>query len=396
MMWSRKNLFLFIALFYTLYIIFPLFADIVNIPVWLPSILSSALMIVLFPKAFCNKTIYWSSAYAVVLAFFVLIGKPLTIGIGTVADNKKIFIEFAYILPAISIFSIFLYLKDFQLTKKYVTWSTLILYVSFIVAVPLMIRYNSLREALSEQSETLVIPGLPGYSLMHAYPLFLIPICYMMRVVKGIKQLLAICALFALCFVIYSTYVTTSYVIMLAILTMTLTYKDNRSPIYWLLIFFVIYILYEMGVFLSLLDAISPYFNGTAVARKIDDIRSSMTKGEITGATITGRQRLHEISWDSFFSNPFWGTSVVGGHSSLLDRFGGMGVLGGVPFMMIFVSFYKEFKKILYKKDNRYFFMLGVIAGLIYLYVKGNWGAASWLMLTVMMPMALWVFNKKQ
>ena len=101
--------------------------------------LSVAVMFALYPKAFSNNMMTWFWIYAGVLGIYVIIGKPLTIGIGSVADNKKIFIEFAYILPAIGIFSIFDYLKDFELAKKYFIWSNIILYASFVVAVPLML-----------------------------------------------------------------------------------------------------------------------------------------------------------------------------------------------------------------------------------------------------------------
>lgn len=392
----RKSIFLYTALFYTLYIIFPLFGDLVNLPVWLPSLLSVVVMIILYPKAFRNKLMGWFIVYSAVLAFYVIIGKPLTIGIGTVEDNKKIFIEFAYILPTISIFSIFYYLNDNDLISKYAKWSTIILFASFIVAVPLMIKYSSLREALDNQSETLIIPGLPNYSLMHAYTLFLPALCYATRVFKGYQKVLGIFSVLVLLFVIYSTFVTTSLLISLAILLLVFTYRSTNTTIYLVLLlflFFTLWALNQTGIFVKLIDAIYPYFEGTAVDSKLDDFRASLVGGELQGSNIVGREGLHNISWSSFFNSPIWGNPIVGGHSAIIDRLGGLGLLGGLPFIMMFVSFYRMIHPRLLNPQIRFFFIIGFGAGMIYLYEKGLWGCESWLMLMVMMPSALLAVN---
>lgn len=394
----KKRIFLITALFYILYLVFPLFADTFNIPVWLPSIAAVAVMVVLYPRAFVNRTFYWFLAYAVVLAIYVIVGKPLTIGIGTVADNKKIFIEFAYILPTISIFSILCYLDDIVLTRRLVRWSIVMLFVSFIIAIPLMMRYNSLREALTEQEETLSVPGLPSYSLMHAYTVFLPALCYAAKVNQGWKKWMAILGLGVLCFVIYDTFVTTSLLIMIVIVLFTMFYTPKNTFILGIiasLLVIVVFVLYQYGFFVALIDWIMPVFEDTAVESKLIDFKDSMLHGQITGGTITGRQNLHAISWHSFFQNPFFGTSVVGGHSSLIDRFGGMGFVAGLPFVMIFVSFIKRMVKLYETKMAKAFFWIGTISAFLFLYQKGNWGCEAWLMYMVLMPMGILSYERQ-
>lgn len=394
-MQTRKSIFLYTALFYTLYLIFPLFGDMARLPVWLPSMLSVAVMFALYPKAFSNNMMTWFWIYVGVLGFYVIIGKPLTIGIGSVADNKKIFIEFAYILPAIGVFSIFDYLKDFELAKKYFIWSNIILYASFVVAVPLMLHYSSLRAALVEQDETMSVVGLPSYSLMHAYTLLVPVACFAVKMSTGIKKMLSFFALIILCYVIYSTFVTTSLVITIAVIVFAFSYNCHRSSYYTTvcILALVIWVLYEAGFFLWVVDAIYPFFDGTAVQPKLDDFRESMIHGELQGGTITTRQNSHEISLNAFFSSPIWGSSSVGGHSSLLDRLGGLGLLGGIPFVMIFVSFYKMGCRWFASYALHTFFILSLFVGIVFLYQKGNWGSESWLMMMVMMPLSLSVLN---
>ena len=84
----KKKIFLITALMYILYIIFPLFADSFRIPIWLPSMVTVAIMVCLYPKAFANNIFYWFVVYAVILALYVAFHRPLTIGIGTVVDNE--------------------------------------------------------------------------------------------------------------------------------------------------------------------------------------------------------------------------------------------------------------------------------------------------------------------
>lgn len=394
---QRKKIFFYIAIFYTLYLVFPLLTDSISIPVWLPSILTSGIIIVLFPKTIQKPITKWFIAYATVLTIYVLIGKPLTIGIGTVEDNKKIFIELSYILPSICIFSVFYYIKDYDLTSKYVKWSVTILYLSFIVAAPLMLEYNSLREAYTEQGEDFMIPGLPGYSLMHSYTLSLPSLCYAVRFSKKKQRILYVIALLIMCYIVYSTYITTSLIIMTFILLFSFLYKENRTLFYggvFLFIGLILYELFETGVFVDFIDSVYPFFENTPVEQKLNDFRASLVEGQLKGGSITGRQNLHLISWNSFFENPIWGTSVVGGHSSILDRFGGMGILGGFPFMMIIVTFVRQFIKTLSDSNARTFFIMGIFVGFLYLYEKGLWGAENWFMMIVFMPMTIWVLEQ--
>ena len=115
------------------------------------------------------------------------------------------------------------------------------------------------------------------------------------------------------------------------------------------------------------------------------------------------RSDLHSISLMSFIQNPIWGrnavrsgtkeatsvsaeNSVVGYHSSLLDRLGGMGLLGGLPFVMVFWLIYKDWKKRMPRGDSRYYYLFGVIAAFILLYEKAVFGQEGWFSLCVYLP----------
>ena len=299
---------------YIIYTIFPLLSDTVSLPVWLPSMASVVFLFVLYPKAFYNTVFYWFLAYAFVLWLYQTMGKPLTIGIGSVQDSKKLLIEYAYILPTISIFCILKYLNDYQLTKRLILWSVVGLYVSFVIAVPLMLKYNSLRAALSLDGEVIHVAGLPGYSLMHAYTLFIPAISYVAKISQGIRRWFFVVALLLLCYVVYDTFVTTSLIIMISILFFTLIYTDSNIQVFWIVFFIIgiiLVVLFERGFFISVIDWSLPLFDGTPVESKLLDFKESMIQGRIVGGTVSTRQDLHDKSWVSFGQNPIFGAGKV-------------------------------------------------------------------------------------
>ena len=259
-------------------------------------------------------------------------------------------------------------------------------------------RYESIRAALSEQDESISIPGLPSYSLMHAYTLFLPVLCYGTKALQGRKRWLALVGLLVLCFVVYDTFVTTSLLLMIAMLIFTFFYSDKSNVLFFIvfgIIAIVVYILYKAGAFISLIDWMMPAFEGTPVEFKLNDFKDSMMQGHITGGSITGRMDYHDVSIDAFFRNPIFGSSVAGGHSTLMDRLGGMGLVVGLPFIMIFASFIQNMLKKFETRKAKVFFWVGIVVGIVFLYEKGNWGYQSWLMYMVLMPRGILVFERK-
>jgi hypothetical protein len=362
--------------------------------VWLPSIAICAIIAKLYQQTYSNDTFKWLVVYAVVLVFNMLIGRPLSIGIGSIADSKKFLVEMAYILPSVSIFSVMVNIRDNELLAKLMKWSVVILYASFIVAVPLMLSYNSIREAMveAENQESLKVLGLPSYGLMHAYTLFLPVLCFCVKAFEGKMKLFYSFGLVVLCFVIYDTFVTTSLVLMIFVLIFTVLFSEKQQQQSLLAMFVaavIFFVLYEVGFFVTLIDLIMPFFEDTAVEPKLIDIKNSMMQGHVTGESITARQEHHAVSIESFLSNPIFGSAQSEGHSTLLDRFGGMGLVVGVPYVMIIISFVKRMSLMYKTKMAKMFFKIGVLVSFVYLYNKGNWGSESWLFLMVLLPFGL-------
>ena len=392
---NREKILFGVVFLYILYIAFPLFGDLLKIPVALPSIAVSIMVMVLYPSSCQTKPFRWFLVYAVVLAIYVFIGKPLTIGIGTVADSKKILIEYAYILPPVLISGAISKINSETFEQKTGAWSLAILVISFIYILPLLFSNSGILRADLFNKDSVRVPGLPTYGLMHAYTLLVPTLCYGLKYsLKARKnKIVNCCILLLFCFVIYKTSVTTSLILMLATLIFALFYKAGnrtRNMIVLVVISLFSILFYFVGIFEILIDKLLPIFNGTPVEYKLIDIKLSLEAGHAVGGTITVRQSLHQLSWTSFFHNPIFGIPEVGGHSSLIDRLGGMGLFGFLPFLFIIISHIKSVSRRLPAQvEARSFYSLSIVICFILMYMKGNWGCESWLFMMVLIPSVL-------
>ena len=136
---QKKKIFLVVSLLYILYTVVPIIPDVTGIAVWLVNLSTFIILVALYPRAFANTVMYWFLVYAAILAVYVVVGKPLAIGIGTVRDSKKIIIEYAFMLPSLSIFSILYYLKESKLFKIIAGGGGLFLVISFVYLTPMIV-----------------------------------------------------------------------------------------------------------------------------------------------------------------------------------------------------------------------------------------------------------------
>ena len=129
-----------------------------------------------------------------------------------------------------------------------------------------------------------------------------------------------------------------------------------------------------------------PYFDGTAVEDKLLDIHNSLSVGMVVGDTLTGRMDFHAISRNSFFSNPLFGASRVGGHSKFLDVLGSMGLFVFVPYIMILVSSLKSQQRFITSQSARSYLLISFVIACVFLYSKGIFGSPGYLFMLVIVP----------
>ena len=375
---------------------FPLFADLTGLYLPVMCIMVTIVCVALYPTAMYNKLTGWMTAYMSVLLIYAIAGKPITItGVGgNLSVFKTLLIEAAYYLPNVAIFSVMIYVGK-QKTYNYIFFGALIsLTASFIYCIDLLYdNPNILRQNESlNSSDSFRILGTPSYTLMHAYILLLPVIMFAIRKTSKPISLVLFLFMAIVVYMIVHTYITTTILLTIALLLFFIIYHNNKPflsisiTIGALLVFILLGGFDLLGL---LMPSLENFFSETAVEAKLGDL-NRMSGGE---SYLSGRESLHNISWNSFLISPFVGYPKVGGHSSLLDRLGGMGIFCFVPYIMILITSAKKTVQLLKDSQSRVFYYICFMSVLVLLYEKGVFNYEGWCFFLVLVPCGLLCFS---
>lgn len=391
---TKDKAFILFSFFYIAYSIFPLFADTTGIPIFIPALTVTAVLLLMYPKAFWGQSTKWFVAYVGVLFLYVVLGKPIFINAlsPTLSSTYRIIIESAWILPNITIMNVLLYRNNTRLYELVGYGSLALLVVSFLYVLPLvMSTSNVLREDL-HNLEVARPKGLPGYDLMHAYTLMILPLCLWVKESAGKIRYCYLAILLLFAYMVTQTAVSTSLVVMAVAVLFARIFdikKLQRSILVLSLLLFIGYVLSQYGFFLKVVDGLMPYFEGTAVSLKLEDLHTSMVQGQVTGSSLTGRMNHHQTSIDSFLKNPIVGSDLAGRHSKILDLLGAMGLLAFIPYFMILYTGLRRYAfRIKDKELKSYLYFSFILAG-VYLCTKGIFGSPGYLFMMVIVPCLL-------
>lgn len=388
-MLARNRIFLITSLLYIIYLVFPAFAGIFNFPTWLLPIGVSIIIFVLFPRFIVkNKTFHWFLLYCLVIFLFVFFGRRIKLDIGPSSMLFQVIIEYAYLLPNILISLVLMEMNDVKVYKILGHVSFVLLIASFLLLLPLMEQMD-LREmanALILDADSVSASAI-GYTLLHAYIIIVSALYYCFTSFKKWIRLLYFVGLVLVSYMILKSSITTTIVLLLIILPLSIVFSSKgKQKVLFFIIILVVFALvtYYSGLLLVLLDAVQPFFEGSSVEEKIESYRTLLTTGSKEGG-ILARENLHGISRDSFIENIIIGAGRFGGHSSILDRLGSMGLVGFIPYFMMYYSLCKQWCKKLSKLHSQYY-LLGVLAVVVLLYTKGLFGQEGNLFLMVLLP----------
>jgi hypothetical protein len=392
----KEKSFLAIAFFYILCIVFPLLTDITHVPDYVPALVVVFFLLFMYKGVILSTPMKWTIVYIMVLLIYALVGKKFHIN-GTdssVPALWRITIEAAWILPSVLISSILVNSGNTRL-HKWITIGTYgFLIISFIYILPLiMTSAGLLRDAALGYDPKIVRPlGFPGYDLLHAYTLLLLPVALLVKTSHSRSRIISSVIFLLLAYVVVKTSITTSLFVMVLIILFSVAYNVKRPNLTFVglcIIAILIYILYEQGFFLWLVDYLMPTFKDTAVESKLQDFHNSMVYGHLGGGTIDARTDFHQYSKDSFVYEPLFGGGKAGGHSKVLDVLGSMGLFGFIPFFMILFSTIKSWAKIASDKASKNFIYFSFIVAGVYLYEKGIFGGPGFLSMLVLVPCAI-------
>ena len=379
-----------------IYSIFPLFADVTGIPVYIPAIFVVLSLGLLFPNVFNTKVFAWFSTYIFIIIVYICLGKTIHInGLdSSLSSWRRIIIEAAWILPSIFIMSVMTSIHNIKV-YKIISWGSVIsLLISFLYISPMLsISVNYLRDHMDGDLRPL---GVPDYALMHAYALIVFPLCIYMKNNNGYRKLFYLFLIFIWGYVVSKTAVTTSLFLIIFSVLIIFIYNprnDYMTMILLVMFFILAFILKYIGAYTIFIEFLMPYFEGTAVYSKMVDIHYSLEKGMIIGDTLTGRMNYHDMSREAFKANPLLGTSGVGGHSKILDVLGSMGLLVFIPYIMMLVSSLKTLQRQCTHKSTRKYLLLSFLLAGVFLYTKGIFSAPGYLFMFVIVPSLIIYFE---
>ncbi|MFR8835031.1 hypothetical protein [Bacteroides nordii] len=397
---GRDKFFLVVYSLFAAFILVPFVSDITPLNSQIVDLAVFVTCILLYPRAYGNRLMLWTFAYFMVLFLFVISGNDITIGIGKVAPSKKLLIELAWLLPSICVVSILRYKDNLKLYYYVAIISVSLYIISFLSVLPIIMEYDMRVIAIQEEAGV-SIHGIPSYTLMHAFAISL-PAAFMSCKAFIGKPRLVMLAL-AVCNIILvvNTNITTSIVALLICIIFFLSYGGTQGFNFFRLaiLSICIFVIWNLGLVEIFLNYMSGWFEGTAVQPKIESFIAVYQSGDLAAdetGSISGRETLHAISIDSFLSNIFLGGGQVGGHSAILDRLGGMGLFCGIPFIMIFISQIVIWKKKIYDHLALMYYYLGVLVACIFLYTKGLFGEQGWFMISIFVPVVIYVCSLKK
>lgn len=399
----KRQIFLFISAFYLLYVTLPLVGQLLPVSVQYISILTTITFVLLYPKAFNNKQTFWLFLYFGVLVVYLILGKQLTISsIPTEKGNVFTFLmESAFILPSFAICCVNNYLRDEKLIKNLFYTAIMGLAISFVYLIPMTIlNSNILRMAMrTEYYEIDAVLGAPRYSLMHAYVIIAPTLLFACIVNKGRKKTISIIFFVMLTYMIFRTYISTTILLYLGMIGIVyLKSSGNTSKFVFrsiIMCFLLVFIM--IGGAKILFDFSYDFFKGSYAQSKMDELGLLISGSEVGDNSLSSRENLYAISLRSFLDNPLIGHPKIGGHSNMLDRLGGMGLLCFIPYLMFVVSVWKSVDKQLFLYPrSRFYYRLGVLAVIILLSVKGLFSYEGWAFYAVILPVSALYLSQKE
>lgn len=388
-----------VILFYVSYLSIPIVKDIMQIPTAVLDFVVLGVVVIFSINSFKNKITSWAVLYLSILALYVFAGKRLpTLGIADYDSWRLFVIESAKILTSLAIFS-FWYKERNSLPWEFFMRFTLILFtISFLYILP----FAQLDVDLMRKNEAYGINhtfGIPSYTLTHAYVFLVPPIIYAFMLNKGRTKWTYLFVLILLLALILKTYVTTNIILSLVTVVLALFYRENNVKMIGATVILIsfFFLLLFTGTLDGMLNGMVGYFTGTGVESKMIEFRSMLLGVEMEdNGVIQDRNELHGMSWDVFKNNILFGGEGNGGHSYIVDRLAGLGVVGTMPFIiMIICSFIIMYRVLITRKSRFFLFVFGLMVFMM-MYNKGLFGEEAWMIMWGVGPMYLYTIQKKE
>ena len=145
---------------------------------------------------------------------------------------------------------------------------------------------------------------------------------------------------------------------------------------------------YLSGALINIFDWLANVVPSDRLASRFNDISTALSYAdmEASGGSLSGRNRLMGISWDTFTSNygyfifgageHYGSNKIIGHHSFFLDTLAQYGIIGGAIMFFYFKKQYQIIMSVLDKKTEWALFMQCAVVFLFY-FLRNIYGSMS-------------------
>lgn len=199
--------------------------------------------------------------------------------------------------------------------------------------------------------------GVGGYNLLYPQVCVLpMLVSWMLGVFRKSKIKFVIGVLWLISYVVFLLNSGYSIALVTSIASLIILFFYKRKSVTMAIIItalLIVLLVWLIGYVDGFRNSLLTFFDGTKVARKIEDIYLSITTDN-TADSIMMRTERYKYSIQTIFNYPIIGGlwwDSGGGHSALLDTFAKYGLFGGYIFVCIIFGFPMILKKSENKKD---------------------------------------------
>lgn len=336
---------LYILLVAVVMITFPLFLG------WVPSIgeFIPKVLVMLYVVFFATNLMHNKAFNWLLLFYLFVIIQSAALGYGF--NSKTWFANFMdFALPIFLLQAAKKYDSD-ESERKLALFSVIFIFITVVLSIIVMIndpealRY---RQALvvggeMEEARQYTIRGLASYSfaaMIMCMPAVLITI---VKTTSNFSiRLFAIIGIVLSLVFMWMGQVTTTLLICICLAFISLFLRGNSSNSIFIGAAVLLIVVLIFGG--PIIDAVTPYTEGTAMEEKFTNFSSNIHDGrdESEEGSVQGRMELTALTLKVFSEHPLFGDAqgYIGGHNYFIDRFALYGIIGVIPFFMMLYYLY--------------------------------------------------------
>lgn len=237
--------------------------------------------------------------------------------------------------------------------------------------------------------------GVCEYAMPHALPILIAPILLWMKnkELKWFIKALLVTFLFFILLLVWTSGATTplllSFFALLTSLFINIRKSLKHNVLVLLLLSLVVMPTIDDDVQLGMiyyLETVVPTDN--ANYGKLKNFEDNIKYGSDDAGDITSRKKLYNRTITTIISHPIFGTddkNEIGGHSTFMDRFAMLGLVGIIPFLLFLIWMFKDVYYNIHS-NNRVIYLIGIICFSAMLILKNMTGTWMFLAVFVMLP----------